>query len=345
MNFQNQTNRKMRKTRMRAARRILLRGRFASAFAIIVLLAGCAKKNDAISNAEKSDNGRPSIVETKAIAEDGFIYGLPLVMSYGAMYAYSLDSNSPAFTAPPNQIKNESRVYTYKDTAVPLPNSDTPYSVLFMDLRREPIVLSLPAVDKKRYFSAMLSDGNTYNYGYMGTRTTGNDAGNFMVVGPAGRQEVFRSSSQFSLAAYRTQLLDANDMPNVEKVQSGYKVQTLSAYLKQPAPPAAPVLNFPPINEELVKTNFFEYLDFVLQFAPPTPEEKDIRARLARIGIGPGKTFNFKDLSLEHKAAVLLGMKQGDTKVDDALRISAKTSTAGTSPPSSAIKRSTTANG
>jgi hypothetical protein len=63
-----------------------------------------------------------------------------------------------------------------------------------------------------------------------------------------------------------------------------------------------------------------EYLDFVLQFAPPAPEEKEIRARLARIGIGPGKTFNFKDLSLEHKAAVLLGMKEGDAKVDDAIK-------------------------
>ena len=64
-------------------------------------------------------------------------------------------------------------------------------------------------------------------------------------------------------------------------------------------------------------THFFEYLDFALQFAPALPEETDIRAKLARIGIGAGKTFDFKDLSAEHKAAVLLGMKEGEDKIDD----------------------------
>jgi hypothetical protein len=105
-------------------------------------------------------------------------------------------------------------------------------------------------------------------------------------------------------------------MPNVVKVQDGYKVQPLSAYLKQPAPPAAPAVNFPKIDKEMVKTNFFEYLDFALQFAPPGPEEKETRAKLARIGIGAGKTFDFKDLSLEHKAEVGLGMKDGEAKVE-----------------------------
>jgi hypothetical protein len=73
---------------------------------------------------------------------------------------------------------------------------------------------------------------------------------------------------------YRTQLFNPADMPNVVKVQSGYKAQPLSAFLKQPAPPAAPAINFPKINEELVKTNFFDYLDFSLQFAPAGPEGK-----------------------------------------------------------------------
>jgi hypothetical protein len=68
-----------------------------------------------------------------------------------------------------------------------------------------------------------------------------------------------------------------------------------------------------------VKTNFFEYLDFALQFAPAQENEKEIRAQLARIGIGPGKTLNFKDLSLEDKLEIGLGMKEGDRKVDEAV--------------------------
>src|SRR5437773_12117702 len=89
--------------------------------------------------------------ETKAIAEEAFIYGLPIVMNYAVMYEYSVDKNSGQYKAPFNQINNEARVFTYKDTSVITPNSDTPYSILWTDLRAEPIVLSVPAVEKSRY--------------------------------------------------------------------------------------------------------------------------------------------------------------------------------------------------
>jgi len=265
----------------------------------------------------------PNLVEAKAIAEEGFIYGLPIVMNYAVMYEYSVDKNSGQYKAPFNQINNEARVFTYKDTAIVTPNSDTPYSLLWLDLRAEPMVLSVPNVEKSRYYSVMLCDGNTFNYGYIGSRATGSEAGDYMVVGPnwqgatpPGIKKVFQSSTQFSIAAYRTQLFDPADMPNVVKVQAGYKAQPLSAYLKQPAPPPAPPINFPKIDKEMVKKNFFEYLDFALQFAPAGPEERGIRDRLARIGVGPGKTFSFKDLPLEHKLEIGLGMKDGEEKVE-----------------------------
>lgn len=287
------------------------------------LFSGCARKNDAISKAEKSEATRPTNAETKAIAEEGFIYGLPIVMNYAVMYEYCVDKDSGQYKAPFNTINNEARVFTYEDTAIVTPNSDTPYSLLWLDLRAEPYVLSVPAVEKERYYSVMLCDGNTFNYGYIGSRATGSDAGDYLVVGPnwkgetpAGIKKVFRSSTQFSLAAYRTQLFNPADMPSVVKVQAGYNAQPLSAYLKQPAPPAAPAIDFPKINKNLIKKNFFEYLDFALQFAPAGPEEKEIRAKLARIGIGPGKSFEFKDLSLEHKAEVALAMKEGDEKIE-----------------------------
>jgi hypothetical protein len=265
--------------------------------------------------------------ETKAIAEEGFIYGLPIVMNYGVMYEYAVDKNSGQFKAPFNQIKNEPRVFTYKDTAVVTPNSDTPYSLGWMDLRAEPIVVSVPAVEKSRYYSVQLCDGNTFNYGYIGSRATGNEAGDYMVAGPdwkgetpPGIKKVFRSTTQFSIAIYRTQLFNPEDMPNVIKVQSGYKAQPLSAYLKQPAPPTAPAINFPKVNKELVKTNFFEYLDFALQFAPPGAEEKEIRAKLASVGIGAGKIFDFKSLPPEQRVAMVEGMKAGDEKVRNAVK-------------------------
>lgn len=269
---------------------------------------------------------RPGFFKAKDIAEAGFIYGLPIVMNYGVMYEFVVDRSSGQWKAPFNQLSNAAGVFTYKDTAVPTPNSDTPYSLVWADLRAEPLVLSVPAVDPKRYYSAMLCDGSTYNYGYIGTRATGSDAGDYMVVGPdwkgetpAGIKKVFRSGTQFSLIIFRTQLFDPDDIDNVKKVQAGYKVRPLSTYLGQPAPKAAAAIDFPKFDKELVKTNFFEFLDFALQFIPAQPNEAEIRAQLASIGIGPGKNFNFKDLSLEDKAEVLIGMKQGESRIEDAV--------------------------
>jgi hypothetical protein len=269
---------------------------------------------------------KPGFFGAKDIAAEGLIYGLPIVMNYAVMYEYAIDRKSSQFKAPFNVLTNEHRVFTYKDTAVVTPNSDTPYSIMFTDLRTEPLVLSVPAIDPKRYYSVMLCDASTYNYGYIGSRATGSDAGDYMVVGPdwkgetpPGIRKVFRSGAWFSAVIYRTQLFDAADMPNVVAIQNQYKVQPLSAWLKQPAPPPAPAISFPKIDARLAKANFFEYLDFMLQFIPARPNEQAIRAKLASIGVGAGKTFNFKDLWLLNKIEFGLGMKEGDRKVDEAV--------------------------
>ena len=182
-----------------------------------------------------------------------------------------MDRNSGQYKAPFNTINNEARVFTYKDTAVVTPNSDTPYSMLWLDLRAEPMVISVPAVPKQRYYSVQLIDGNAYNYGYIGSRATGIEAGDYLVAGPgwkgdtpAGIRKVFQSTTPFALTIFRTQLFDAKDMPNVEKVQAGYKAQPLSAFLKQPAPPAAPKIDFVPATTAGIKANFYEYLDAAL---------------------------------------------------------------------------------
>jgi hypothetical protein len=188
------------------------------ALAAALALAGCGKKDDPINQAAKAPatpaasaagaasgpakDGRPGIAEVKAIAEEAFIFGLPIVMNYAVMNEFVVDKNSGQYKGPFNAIFNESRVFTPKDTAVVTPNSDTPYSMLWLDLRAEPMVISVPAVDKKRYYSVQLVDGNTYNYGYIGSRATGSEAGNYLVVGPdwkgetpPGIKKVFQSTT------------------------------------------------------------------------------------------------------------------------------------------------------
>ncbi|WP_223511275.1 DUF1254 domain-containing protein [Pseudomonas sp. GL-B-19] len=291
------------------------------------LFTGCASKNDPIAQADKADAAKgvsaPSLEQTKAIAEEGFIYGLPLVMNYAVMNEFAVDSKSSQFKAPFNQLHNDHQVATPADTAIITPNSDTPYSFLWADLRAEPLVITVPAVSKKRYYAVQMIDGNTYNYGYIGSRATASAPGNYLISGPdwkgvtpPGIEKVFSSTTPFALTLIRTQLFNPADMPNVEKVQVGYKIQPLSAFLHQPAPPTAPKIAFVPATTEGIKANFFEYLSAALQYVPPSAEDKEIRAKLASIGVGPGRNFEFKDLSLEHKAVVLLGMKAGDEQVD-----------------------------
>jgi hypothetical protein len=172
-----------------STKRVFLGGILPSAGALIFLLiAGCGSKNDAITQAEKKDviNGVPvpSVAEVKGIAQEGFIFGLPIVMYYTSAYELFVDPTSSQFKAPIGQLTNEARVFTPKDTAVITPNSDTPYSLMEIDLRAEPTVISLPAVPKPRYYSVQLTDANTFNYGYMGSRTTGTAPGDYMIVGP-----------------------------------------------------------------------------------------------------------------------------------------------------------------
>ena len=150
--------------------------------AALAAITATAAKSVRVSAQTKAE--WPNLFEAKAIAEEGFIYGLPIVMNYAVMYEFAVDRTSGQFKAPFNQIDNMARVATYKDTAVVTPNSDTPYSVLWFDLRAEPIVVSVPAVEKIRYYTVQLIDGNTFNFGYIGSRATGSDAGDYMVVGP-----------------------------------------------------------------------------------------------------------------------------------------------------------------
>src|SRR6266404_9604675 len=256
--------------------------------------------------------------EARAIAKEAYIYGFPLVDSYRIQYSYFVDKQNPEFKAPWNQIHNESHVYTPADTAIQTPNSDTPYSWLGMDLRAEPLVLTVPPIEKKRYFSVQLIDAYTFNFDYIGSRTTGNEGGSYLVAGPnwkgetpKGVKKVFRAETEFAFAAYRTQLFNPDDLDNVKKVQAGYKAQTLSAFLGTAAPPAAPAIEFiKPLTPAKEKTSpeFFNILNFVLGYCPTAPSEKALMARFAKIGIGAGKTFDASKLSPEMKTAIEQGM-------------------------------------
>jgi hypothetical protein len=104
--------------------------------------------------------------------KEATIYGFPLLDNYRIQYSYFVDRSSPEFKATWNTLVNNARVYTPDDKAIQTPNSDTPYSYVGADLRAEPIVLTVPAVEKGRYYSLQFIDMYTFNFAYVGSRAT-----------------------------------------------------------------------------------------------------------------------------------------------------------------------------
>ena len=256
--------------------------------------------------------------EARAIAKEAYVYGSPMVDSYRITYAYFVASGNPEYKGPFNQIRNFARLMTPADKAVQTPNSDTAYSFLGLDLRTEPVVITVPKIADNRYFVLQFVDAYTHNFAYVGTTTTGNDGGSFLVAGPAwkgeapkGVKKVIRSETDLALVPFRTQVFGPDDIENVKAVQAGYKAQTLSAFLGQPAPKPAPAIEFiTPLTPEAQKSSleFFDILDFVLQFCPTHSSEQELMARFAKLGIGAGKHFDAGKLSPELQAAVKAGI-------------------------------------
>jgi hypothetical protein len=269
----------------------------------------------------------PKPREIKSIAEEALIYGLPMVMGYGVMYQYAIDDKSANYKAPFNQIYNEAHTFTPADTGVVTPNADTPYSFAWMDLRAEPIVICVPKIEKDRYFSVMLTSLYTYNFGYLGSRTTGNGGGCYAVAGPhwagntpKGIDKVITSGSEFAFAVFRTQLFNPEDIDNVRAIQAQYKVEPLSTFLGEQAPSAAPAIDWPKIDKAMAEKDPFSYLAFLLQFCPPTGPaavEVPLREKVASIGIEAGKPFSVDGWSDEAKAALADGIKAGTANVKE----------------------------
>lgn len=277
--------------------------------AATLAITSCSKKKEPVLAPE----------EARAIAKEAYTYGFPMVDSYRIMYAYSVDLTSKEYKGGWNEIHNEARVYTPEDKAVQTPNSDTPYSMVCADLRAEPLVITLPAIEAGRYYSAQFIDLYTYNFAYAGSRSTGNEGGNFLLAGPdwkgtapAGTKAVIHCETQLALIVIRTQLFGPDDLDKVKMIQDGYKVHTLSAFTGTPAPAAAPTIDFikPLTNDDERKSlEFFNVMNFLLQFCPVDSSETEFMARFAKIGVGAGKTFDVATLTPELRQAIEDGRK------------------------------------
>jgi len=207
---------------------------------------------------------------------------------------------------------------------------------------QEPLVLTMPAIESGRYYSAQFIDLYTFNFAYAGSRATGNGGGNFLLAGPgwkgetpANIKQVIRCETSLAGIVIRTQLFNPNDIDKVKAIQEGYKVHRLSQFTGQPAPTAAPNIDFiKPLtaDEERSSLDFFNVLNFCLQFCPTDSSETALMARFAKINVGAGKTFDAATLTPENtpsakrsrrERSMALGWYRSPGAIESALRSTA----------------------
>ena len=268
-----------------------------------------------------------SAERASAIADEAYVYLYPMVRNYQTIYQFAVNTKDPQYKAPFNQIRNIAKPTTYLDTAIQTVNSDTPYSLLMLDLRTEPIVVSMPKIDPERYYSLQIVDLYTHNVDYLGTRKDGNDGGDFLLVGPdwngtkpEGISRIVRIPTYLAFSQFRTQMFSPVDLKQVKAVQSGYQVQPLSAYLGKAAPKAAPAIDFPAIDGDSLQPRFWEYANFLLQYAPPLPNEAALRARFAQIGVVARGAWPPQDISKEFVDVAVVAADKSYAQLDQDVR-------------------------
>jgi hypothetical protein len=282
----------------------------------LVLAAACNRTN------QGSEAGL-SVSDARAIAKEAYIYGFPIAANYQTMYKQAIDTTSSDYRGAFNSLNSSKSVATPEDKFVVTPNSDTPYSYLWADLRTEPVVITMPKIEPNRYYTAQMLDLYTYNFAYLGTRSYGNEGGSFVLAGPGwngptpeGVKAVIHCETQFAYVLFRTQLLSMADLPKVNQIQSGYRAEPLSAFMHQPAGAAAPAVNWPkPADIGTPSPAIFPIVNFLFQFCPPNPSESALLARFAKLNIGPRQTFDFSKFSPEIQQAIRDGIKDSDGDV------------------------------
>ena len=262
--------------------------------------------------------------EAKEIAKEAYVYGFPLVVNYKTMYLYVIDENSPEYKGSFNELVCDARLFTPEDKAIVTPNSDTPYCMFWMDIRNEPCIITLPEMEPERFYHFQLIDLYTHNYAYLGSLTSGNEAGKYLVAEntwkgkiPEGIDQVISCETGMFFVVVRTQMMDAKDLENVKGIQEEYKVEMLSSFLGNEVPEATQAEAFPEWKEgDQFTSASFKYLDVMLDNVEPVSEEIELMKRLARLGIGTGQGFDLDLFEKDIQEAIEEGVKEGFKEIE-----------------------------
>jgi hypothetical protein len=292
-------------------------------FVIVILVAAC-------NTGTKTGAQNLSPDEAKALAKEAWLFGMPLVM-FEIQFDYGSYVTAPSATrAPVNQFVHYRKFVDASNRSVVGFNVDNLYSFASLDLSKEPIILSVPAMDN-RFWVMQIVDAWNGVPAAPGSRTHGGEkALNFLIAGPDWKGtapngvEALHSPTNLTIIAGRTYCAGSSDYAEVNELQDQYKLTPLSAWGKQYMTPTNVPLKEGVDGETLVTTQlmalsaeqFFSNLNRLMATNPPYAEDAPMLKKLLPLGIAPGAPFSTESWSDEQKAALEEGLAEAKAALE-----------------------------
>ena len=283
-------------------------------------LAGLALAATALVGMARAETpaGALKAHEAKDTAIDAYVYAYPLVTMEYTRRVMTNVAAPEGTRAPMGEFVRMRSYPTAKFRDVTAPNADTLYTTAWLDVTKEPWIVSLPDMNG-RYFLLPMLDGWTNVFQVPGKRTTGTAAQKYAITGPGWKGTLPAGVTQLKAPTNmvwiigRTQTNGPQDYAAVHKIQAGFKLVPLSRFGKPYTPPPGKVdpsidMKTPPVEQvaRMTTEQFFNRFAMLLKDNPPPASEAPILAKLAKIGIVPGQKFDPSKLD----PAVAKGLSQ-----------------------------------
>ena len=303
-------------------------------FLYLVLAASLLAVSTACTESKPTEQAKnPGDEDTVSTAVDAYIYGYPLITMDMTRRQLTNVSKPDAAHAPMGQLLRF-RTYPAADNhVVPAPNADTLYTTAWIDVSKEPWVFSIPAMGNRYYLMPML-DGWTEVFQVPGKRTTGDMAQKYAITGPGWSGTLPAGVTEYKSPTAMVWILGRiyctgtpADYAAVHAAQNKFSLVPLSSYGKPYTPPAGEVdANFDmktavrdQVNAMDVNT-YFDYLARLMKTNPPTAEDAPMVARMAKIGLVPGRDFEASKFGAFDKEAIKAVPKLAQIKITEYLK-------------------------
>ena len=301
----------------RSVMRLTARTLLASAATTVFLAAGPHAMAQPAASANAARSNAITSAEARAIGVDAYFYFYSLVtMDVTRKQFTNIEAGREFGKGPMNMFVSIPEYPPADFKGVVRPNFDTLYSIAWLDLTKEPLVISAPDTGGLYYLLPMLDMWSDV-FASPGWRTTGTQPGNYLVTPPGWTGTVPDGFSRISAPTPyvwiigRTKTDGPQDYDAVHKIQAGYKVTPLSGWGKPPVPvtvkvdPTVDMKTPPKVQvDTMPAAKYFAYAAELLKLHPPHITDEPLIAQMKRIGIEPGKSFDFNALDPAVKSAL-----------------------------------------